>query len=151
MPEPAARAAGLGTAGNPAAARAKGATVDIYCPKCGEPWDMDTLHEEAAEAYGVPYYVTEDDRRAMVRNPAYDPDAYAVHYQAVRAAFQTKGCGEALPFITTGTAFGKPCEREADASDGRLTNSAAAAALYDLLGDDLDGAAAMLEDFQLGY
>lgn len=23
--------------------------ADILCPRCGEPWDMDTLHEAAAE------------------------------------------------------------------------------------------------------
>lgn len=133
--------------------------MDIYCPKCGEPWDMDCLHEEAQERYGVPYYL--DQARDLdpfrpyrphvqqEKNPAYNGDAYGEHYKDVRRQFQTEGCGLALAALTGG----KPCQRQdADADRDRtfgLTSSEAAAAAYEVLGDDLDGAAAMLED--LGY
>lgn len=82
--------------------------MDILCPKCGEPWDHDTLHE-----------VAEDSDKP---------------YDTVAADFRARGCealgtkhsaGEAHPVIS---------------------------AVYDMLGDDMDGAASMLEDAELfGY
>jgi hypothetical protein len=57
-------------------------------------------------------------------------------YRDVAAAFRSRGC-KALE-----TAFGpQVCE-----PDNSLT-SAAASAMYDLLGDDMDGAASMMDDF----
>lgn len=72
------------------------------------------------------------------------------HYQAqhtgrtyveVTTDFRTRGCGAldarcSTPSTETDTAFG-------------LTRQAAAGAMYELLGDDMDGAAAMLDD--LGF
>jgi hypothetical protein len=76
--------------------------VDVYCPVCGEPWDLDTLHEIDAPSY-----------------------------QAKRKRFQREGCG-ALE-----TAHNEP-------ADG--LRASASAALFDVLGDDVDGIAATLED-----
>ena len=28
--------------------------MDIYCPRCGEPWDVDSLHEAYDEDLGMP-------------------------------------------------------------------------------------------------
>lgn len=121
--------------------------MDIYCPRCGEPWDLDSLHDEAQARYGIPYYVPETDRYAVTsprrpKNPAWDEQAYGSIFEAVRREFQSQGC-EALH-----EAFGSKCSvpsTDVDRTFG-LTRQAASAALYDLLGDDMDGAAAMLDD-----
>jgi hypothetical protein len=97
--------------------------MDIRCPKCGEPWDFDTLHEEAQERYGIRY-----------GEAGYDSVSYQRVYAAVRDEFQAKGCAA--------LSFASPCSETTDR--GRT-----AAAIYDLLGDDMDGAAAMLEDAEL--
>lgn len=57
-------------------------------------------------------------------------------YQQIAASFRANGCQ---------TVTGKQCE----ARDSRTT--LAAGAMYELLGDDMDGAAAMIEDFEMGY
>lgn len=83
--------------------------MDIRCPKCGEPWDHDTLHEYA-----------EDD---------------GVSYTEKMREFQRVGC----------EAF------HTSHSEVDETRAAAAGVLYEILGDDMDGAAAMLEDFDLMF
>lgn len=55
-------------------------------------------------------------------------------YEDVAKKFRSKGCGVAF------SAWGVRCEK----SDS--PNAAIVYEIYDLLGDDLDGAAAMLED-----
>ena len=35
--------------------------ADIYCPRCGEPWDMDELHEADGKDY-------DEARRAFIRD-----------------------------------------------------------------------------------
>ena len=82
--------------------------MDIYCPKCGEPWDNDTLHDVAEETDST--------------------------YAKVSAEFRKIGCeaigskhGEML--IDNGT-------------------SEALSALYDICGDDMDGAASLMDDFR---
>lgn len=85
--------------------------MDVYCPKCAEPWDNDTFHEVAEEIGST--------------------------YAAVSAAFRAKGCGVAF----RGSAYdpGRHCGAGSRANPN-------IAAMYDLLGDDMDGAAAMFED-----
>lgn len=85
--------------------------MDIYCTKCGEPFDMDELHELIAEGK-------------------------AKTYSEARKLFQAKGC-EAF-----GTSHGELNDKE---------TAEASAMLFDMLGDDVDGIAAMMEDFGLGY
>jgi len=81
--------------------------MDVYCPRCSEPWDLDEFH-----------YVAED----------LDSTLYAV-----RADFRKRGCA----------ALGqRPC-----VPDNSL-RAAASAELMDLLGDDIDGVASMLDDFE---
>jgi hypothetical protein len=88
--------------------------VDIECRKCGEPWDIDSLHEAA--------------------------DEQGIEYREVARAFRARGC----------VALGWGGECEPDPADERPDLSAIrraqVGALYDMLGDDMDGAAAMLED-----
>jgi hypothetical protein len=81
--------------------------MDIRCSTCGEPWDIDSLHDIAAENG-----TTFDD---------------------ARKDFRRRGC-EAL-----GT------------SHSDTVAHPGIAVLAELAGDDLDGFAADLEDFGLGF
>lgn len=115
---------------------------DLYCPRCGEPWDLDCLHDEAQHRYGIPYYLGAEPGMyvrpgTLPKNPAYSSDDYGKTFDAVRRDFQTKGCGLALAGAYTS---GAECEAQ------RTGRTAAAAAVLDLLGDDLDGACALMED-----
>lgn len=87
--------------------------MDIRCPKCGEPWEHDCLHEVVT-------------------------DGMYPNYDAAAKAFRKDGC------VALGSTHNEPSTEE-DAVWG-LRPQDAAAALYDILGDDMDGAAAMLED-----
>lgn len=82
--------------------------MDIYCPKCAEPVEIDYLHDIA--------------------------DEHGTTFTKVLHRFQSYGC----------KAIDAKCNPRKD--HGRAS---AAAALYDLLGDDIDGAASMLEDFEM--
>lgn len=76
--------------------------MDIYCPKCGEPWDQEELHDIEGKTYAE-----------------------------ANLAFRRTGCA----------VFGEKCE-------GENTQAAMlAAAAYEMLGDDLDAAAAELEEW----
>jgi hypothetical protein len=80
--------------------------MDILCPKCGEPWDMDDLHTETAER---------------------EPKNYDRMYRKVASEFRAKGC-EALGAKHSGN----------KANPGIRI-------IYDMNGDDMDGAASMLD------
>lgn len=105
--------------------------MDIYCRHCGEPWDMECLHDEIAER---------DPAAAKLRG-----DAYAAVYSAMRAEWQRFGCGALYMHL------GRPSPRFCGyaVSDQRMAD--ASAVLGELLGDDVDGLAAMLEDVANGY
>ena len=77
--------------------------MDIYCRNCGEPWDNDSIHEEA--------------------------QIYGLSYAEVAKDFRRNGC----------SALGSRCS----------TNDAdpTVALAYELMGDDMDGAASILEDY----
>ena len=78
--------------------------MDIYCPKCGEPWDIDSLHDTDAD----------------------------LSFREAQAVFRNDGCG-----VLFG---GRPCGSTTAARQNVM------AAVYDLMGDDLDGCASMFED-----
>lgn len=82
--------------------------MDIYCPRCAEPWNNDTFHDVAGEL-GITY-------REAVRR------------------FQSDGCAA--------TGWCDPCEPVNN------TRTQAAALLYEILGDDIDGAASELADWE---
>lgn len=82
--------------------------MDLYCSKCGEPWELDTMHDVA-------------DENNMTFNEAV-------------AFFRKKGCA----------ALDASCNEPAN--EGRAM---AFTVLHDLMGDDVDGIAAMLEDFDV--
>lgn len=79
--------------------------MDIRCPQCAEPWEIDALHDEAADR-------GED-------------------FAVIRADFYRRGC-EAL-----------------FTAHAPVKASPAIAEVYQLLGDDVDGAAVLLEDLEL--
>jgi len=83
--------------------------MDIKCHKCGEPWDMDSLHEMGE-------WIGEE-----------------LSFNQARRRFYADGC----------TAFGTG-HGTMDYANGSIV-----AELADLLGDDIDGFAAMLEDLGL--
>jgi hypothetical protein len=92
--------------------------MDIHCRICGEPWDNDTFHEAADEQEKT--------------------------YRDVMRDFQRRGC------IAIGWQS-QPCQVDPDAPRDRtfgLTAAEASGVLAEMLGDDTDGAMAMLEDLR---
>jgi hypothetical protein len=85
--------------------------MEIYCGRCGEPWDIDSLWDEA--------------------------DARGVALAAVRSDFARRGC---LALESYGVS---PADCVRDTGNVRAM---ASGALMDLLGDDIDGVAALLDD-----
>lgn len=84
---------------------------DILCTKCGEPWEVDTLHEAAADQGHT--------------------------FGEILAGFRARGCS-----ALSGFGFGLvKCNPR-----GNARAADASALLFDLLGDDVDGVAAMLDD-----
>lgn len=95
--------------------------MDIICPKCGEPVDHDEIHE----------YVAEYNRTSAVGNET--------TYDLIAAEFRRVGC-EALG-MKHNTDTQRPIEAKVQA--------VAARGVYDALGDDMDGAAAMFTDMDI--
>lgn len=86
--------------------------MDVRCPRCGEPWDNDSIHDEVE---------------------ARQERGQQADYASVAAEFRRSGC------VAFREAFGAArCERRPGMEPISV--------VYDLLGDDMDGAAAMLED-----
>jgi hypothetical protein len=94
--------------------------MDIKCRICGEPWDMDCIHEAIAED------ISRDAVRAMSQE-MYEKE----FYNPKKEAFFSKGCS---------VLGGRCSSTKADPIVGML---------YEVLGDDLDGAGAMMEDYGL--
>ena len=82
--------------------------MDIYCSRCGEPWDMDVLWDIA--------------------------DEHDVTYNKAHKLFIKQGCQAVDPGI------------ECYVRNNQI--SAMYTVLADLMGDDVDGIAATLEDFE---
>lgn len=96
--------------------------MDIYCKRCGEPWDNDELHDRVEE---LRY-----DGRTTTPIDGTSP----LNYDTLAAEFRRHGC----------EVFGSgPCTKVE--SDRTL----AAQAMYEVCGDDMDGASAMLDDLFL--
>lgn len=103
--------------------------MDIHCPVCGEPWDHDSLHEEADARFQAKY-----GHRFRGSTQDNGPAYYRL-YDEVSAQFRTTGC-HAL--------FGARHNTESPS----VLRAQASAALMDIMPDDLDGVAAMMEDFE---
>lgn len=96
---------------------------------------MDTLHEEVSMRW--------PDKPWKV-NGKHNQEVYEPYLRQVRSEFYAKGCNALQEFMGGPTDWCKPPENQ-DTKD-RL---AAIGELYGLLGDDVDGAASMIEDFGL--
>jgi len=108
--------------------------MDIYCTNCGEPWDLDCLHQEI-ECRIIDGILTDPQG-----------DDYANYYRSLQHEFATKGC---KAFTAAYPSAGGHCQPQESLSDnGKLTKSAAMAALLEICGDDFDGIASMMDDFE---
>ena len=81
--------------------------MDIYCGKCGEPWDMDTFHDVALDE--------------------------GTTWSRVAAKFRQIGCN---------ALSGTQCNPSGDVTLAMMADAA-----MDMLGDDMDGVAAMMADY----
>lgn len=114
--------------------------MDIYCPRCSEPWDIDSLHEAITEKYGE-WDPTAENRNSWGevrrgKTVIKDPRPYEDLFRETKDLFRKIGCAA----MDGGT---KPtCAAE------KSLRSDASAVLMDLLGDDIDGVASMLDDFE---
>lgn len=122
--------------------------MDIYCRICGEPWDMDTLHEEIDERIAAGVFQALPDHNDYRPGEQYARyrAAYDKCYDIVRNDFYSQGCGAMWAF--SGRPEGeKPswCVRK-DRTSGKMTTTDAMSALIEVMGDDLDGIASMMED-----
>lgn len=100
--------------------------MDIKCPKCAEPWDMYSLHDVCEQRYEEKHGIVQKEDWARDRdgtNKRYEPI-----YEAVAAEFRVKGC------------------EVFDCSHNGNTAHPGIAEIYELLGDDMDGAASLLDD-----
>ena len=94
--------------------------ADIKCRNCGEPWDLDTLHEEVKER-DEDGYVWEDG------------ETYESKFRQVRQEFRKKGCGT--------FSWASPCAPTLDEASRSVLD-----AISDVMGDDVDGEISMIED-----
>lgn len=102
--------------------------MDIKCRICGEPWNVDTIHEFVSERYlDEPWMVENEDGERE-----HNQSIYEIYYNEVKQDFYKNGC---------------------EAFDAQHNDHGKASpewdAMYELMGDDLDGVAAMMED--MGY
>lgn len=97
--------------------------MDIRCSICGEPWDPDCIHDEIQDRWpNEPWKI----------NGKHDQKVYETYYDKIRQDFRSRGCA-ALE------SYGARCSSatKADPVVGEL---------MDLLGEDVDGAMALMED-----
>jgi len=104
--------------------------ADIFCPHCGEPWDMDCLHDEVSFRFNP-----EGEKQLGYVDGKYSQAEYDKMYQPIRKEFQKNGC-IALTSYSAG--------HNEDTID-RPRNSVYGA-LMELAGDDIDFAVSMMED-----
>lgn len=70
-------------------------------------------------------------------------DEFGETYRDLTRRFQVVGCSALRNNCST---YG-----DGELSEGQKDRAMIASAMYDLLGDDLDGAAAMLDDYEMGF
>lgn len=111
--------------------------MDIHCANCREPWNFDfLLHELPYETDEAPRFINEFiEGGGVFGNPDHIRDELA------KQGWQFGS--NILVVLRCEACKGKPVSETAD---GR---SMAYQAIADILGDDIDGLAAELEDFDL--
>ena len=94
--------------------------ADIKCPRCLEPWDIDEIHE----------YVSE-------MGDMFPASASVYTFDSVYQTFRRSGCGAAFD------GWKVSCEPD------RSGRGVVLSELAELLGDDVDGFAALCEDLDM--
>lgn len=94
--------------------------MDIKCRICGEPWDMECIHDQISEEYP-------DEPWRLYGE--YNQELYDGYYSDMRKRFIKEGC----------KAFGANCNPSTKANPEWQV-------AYELMGDDLDGVASIMED-----
>ena len=117
--------------------------MDIYCRICSEPWDMDTLHDEISERIAEGKLEPLPDRGENFHGEQYEEyrKVYKAYYAVVQDEFYRKGCNALLSFM--GRASADWCVRP---DTPGMQRGDAMSVLADLMGDDLDGIASMMDD-----
>lgn len=106
--------------------------MDIYCSICAEPWDMDSLHDE----------IDARQRGGLMPNHS-DQKEYDPLYSQMRNEFASKGCRAFTCYYPDSGGWCKPANDPKAQFRAELS-----AAMYELMGDDLDGVASMMEDYE---
>ena len=88
--------------------------ADVLCPKCREPWELDSIHNRTEELY-----------------PELAKTDYQLAFSKAYSQFRAQGC----EFF--GTSCYMPQKR-----------SAALDAIYEIIGDDVDGAISEIQDYE---
>ncbi len=109
--------------------------MDIYCTTCGEPWDMDTLHDVIDERMRAGDLPT-TKFPGVLHGEEYKAyrAIYDSNYEIVRSDFYRNGC-KAMDGYGSSWCEPKPSLR-----------TDAMSMFIDVMGDDLDGIASMMED-----
>ena len=118
----------------------------MLCKVCGEHWDLDSVHEAINEQF--PDHQVELTHLGKAPAGAYrrkngfwfDQVAYEERYfNPMIARFRKEGCVALDPL----------CKEYCipDTSERHKNNAAIAAAFESMLGDDVDGVEAMMEDY----
>lgn len=111
----------------------------MRCHKCGEPWDLDSLHEEISDRY----HLELNDLREKYKN---DPRRYRSN-DPFQKIYEEKFFIPALEeFRKNGCRyFGLRCENETLDNDRRNVLFA----IDELMGDDVDGIESAIEDAEM--
>lgn len=120
--------------------------MDVHCRFCREPWEHDTIHEEVAERKRI---IIDEMPPGARRERRLAAQTYNLVYEE----FRRFGCGAFVAFASGGVASRaddraqlERCPRAVDSDAGR---DPAIGVIQDLLGDDVDGAMSLIEDFGL--
>jgi len=121
--------------------------MDVYCRICGEPWDMECIHDEIKDRILQGALKPLPDHANYRPGPQYDEyrQVYDSYYQQVRGEFYRSGCKAFWAF--RGALAGDTPSWCVKREETRGTTMAMSA-LIGVMGDDLDGIASMMDDAQ---
>lgn len=109
--------------------------MDVRCPKCGEPWEIDSIHDALAERHYA-YKPWETDKKPdphSLMNPRTgmftDQKIYEKYFHDIYAEFRAVGCN-----------LFNVKHSDTKAHPG-------ISVILEVLGDDIDGAASELDTY----
>ena len=118
--------------------------MDMHCRICGEPWDMDTLHDAIKFKMGdglLKSITYPDGASTSSKEYVEYREMYDSYYSQMRSEFYSQGCKALYGYNAD------HCEPEIPKEgSNKISRSAAMGALIDILGDDLEGIASMMDD-----